>query len=64
MLTCSRALSADSMAQGSAPSAPALAAAIASSVSIAPAIGAWMMGRSTFRRSSSRRSGHMAAILD
>ena len=40
MPTCSRALSADSIAQGSEASAPPCAAAIANSASITPAIGA------------------------
>src|SRR5947207_7760863 len=59
-LTCSRAFSADSIAQGSEPSAPPCAAAITSSASITPAIGASTIGNSVLKRSSNLRSGHMA----
>src|SRR5579872_665447 len=57
--TCSRALSADNIAQGSEPSAPPCAAAMTSSASIAPAIGASTIGNSVLNRSINRRSGHM-----
>src|SRR5215211_4503413 len=60
MLICSRALSGESKAHGSEPSAPPCAAAITSSASITPAIGASTMGNSVLKRSSNLRSGHMA----
>src|SRR3954467_8905382 len=60
MLTCSRAFSAVNMADGSEPSAPPCAAAITSSASITPAIGASTIGNSVLKRSSNLRSGHMA----
>src|SRR5665213_1241571 len=59
MLTCSRAFSTDSIAQGNEPSAPPCDAAITRSASIIPAIGASTMGNSVLKRSRSRRSGHM-----
>src|SRR5690242_16613805 len=59
MLTCSRAFSAESIAQGSEPSAPPCAAAMTSSASITPAIGASTIGNSVLTRSRKRRSGHM-----
>src|SRR6516162_4856961 len=62
MLTCSRVFSADSIAQGSDPSAPPCAAAITSSASITPAIGASTIGSSVLKRSISRRSGHMVLV--
>src|ERR1035441_7250599 len=61
MLTCSRAFSTDSMAQGSEPNAPPCAAAITSSASMIPAIGARTMGNSVLKRARSRRSGHMVS---
>src|ERR1700710_2973228 len=60
MLTCSRVFSTDSIAHGNDPSAPPCAAAITSSASITPAIGASTMGNSVLKRSSNLRSGHMA----
>ena len=50
------------MPAGSAPRPPAFATAIASSASIAPAIGACKIGCSILNRSSSRRSGHIGII--
>src|SRR5262245_6426901 len=54
-------LSALSMAHGSDPSAPASAAAAASSQSMAPAIGACTMGNSMSRSSMRLLLGHMSA---
>src|ERR1700689_5532085 len=61
MLTCSRAFSTDSNAQGSEPSAPPCAAAITRSASMIPAIGARTMGSSVLKSARSRRSGHMVS---
>src|ERR1700722_3429743 len=63
MLTCSRAFSTDSIAQGNEPSAPPCDAAITRSASITPAIGASTIGNSVLMRSRSRRSGHMVCSL-
>src|SRR5258706_16162829 len=60
MLICSRAFSGENSAHGSDPSAPPCAAAITSSASMTPAIGASTMGNSVLKRSSNLRSGHMA----
>src|SRR5579863_4252049 len=57
--TCSRAFSADSIAQGNDPIAPPCAAAITRSASMAPAIGACTIGNSVLKRSINRWSGHM-----
>src|SRR4051812_29406358 len=62
MLTCSRALSADSIAEGSEPSPPPCATAMTSSASITPAIGASTIGCSVLTRSRNRRSGHMVYL--
>ena len=51
------------MAQGNEPSAPPCDAAITSSASMIPAIGASTMGNSVLKRSRSRRSGHMVCSL-
>ena len=51
------------MAHGSDPSPPASLTAIAISVPLAPAIGAWMIGSSVPRRSSSARLGHISFVL-
>src|SRR5215218_3436240 len=62
MLICSRAFSVVIIAHGNEPSAPPWAAAITSSWSIAPAIGASTIGNSVLKRSRSRRSGHMVLL--
>src|SRR5215475_3713300 len=63
IFTCSRAFSAEIIAQGSEPSAPPCAAAITRSASITPAIGASTIGNSVLKRSRRRRSGHMVFSL-
>src|SRR5215510_5473868 len=63
MLTCSRAFSAEINAQGKEPSAPPCAAAMTSSASITPAIGASTIGNSVLTRSRKRRSGHMDVLF-
>src|SRR5260221_329932 len=50
------------MAPPSQPSAPAFETAATSAGVEAPAIGAWTIGWTIFRRSSNRRSGHMACV--
>src|SRR4051812_16355679 len=50
------------MAHGSEPSPPASETWITISGDTAPAIGAWMMGCLTRRRSRSRASGHMGGV--
>ena len=54
------ALAGVSRAQGNEPSPPASLTAMAIAASVAPAIGAWTIGRSIPSRSSNRRSGHIA----
>src|SRR5215216_7861067 len=63
ILICSRAFSAEIIAQGSEPSAPPCAAAITRSASTTPAIGASTIGNSVLKRSISRRSGHMVLLV-
>src|SRR5689334_20026653 len=63
MLTCSRAFSAEIIAQGSEPNAPPCAAAITRSASMMPAIGASTIGNSVLKRSRRRRSGHMVVLF-